>query len=182
MKLIGKVKDAHGIHGDLYILIFSGDISWAKKMRQFQLNWKKQVAQSDGTNSSQQMQQIMTVKKFRPFKQGLILTAEEIKDRNQAELLKGAEFYIDGNLLISEPGETIFLSEIINYKVKDIQAKEIGTIIGFSSNGAQDLLEVRKIDEQVVLIPFVDAFIKKMDFKNQSVMMELPPGLVDDVE
>lgn len=182
MKLVGKVKDAHGIRGDLYVLIFSGDVSWAKQMRQFQLNWKKQVPQSDGTNRSELMQETFAVKKFRPFKQGLILTVDEVKDRNHAELLKGAEFYIDEKLLVSEPGETIFLSEILNYKIKDVEAKELGTIVGFSSNGVQDLLEVKKIDEKIVLIPFVDAFIKKMDFKNQSIMMDLPPGLVDDTE
>lgn len=182
MKLVGKVKDAHGIRGDLYVLVFSGEVSWAKKMRKFELHWKKQVPQRDGSNLSELVQETFQVKKFRPFKQGLILTAEEIKDRNQAELLKGAEFYIDDELLVSQPGETIFLSEIMNYKVKTADAKEIGTIVGISSNGAQDLLEVKKQDDKIVLIPFVDAFIKKMDFKNQSIMMDLPPGLVDDVE
>ncbi|WP_374073319.1 hypothetical protein [Bdellovibrio bacteriovorus] len=31
MKLVGKIREAHGLKGDLYVLIFSGDISWAKK-------------------------------------------------------------------------------------------------------------------------------------------------------
>ena len=35
MKLVGKVREAHGLKGDLYVLIFSGDISWAKKMKSF---------------------------------------------------------------------------------------------------------------------------------------------------
>ena len=37
MKSVGKVREAHGLKGDLYILIFSGDISWDKRMKQFGL-------------------------------------------------------------------------------------------------------------------------------------------------
>lgn len=40
MKLVGKVREAHGLKGDLYVLIFSGDISWAKKMKSFGLKAK----------------------------------------------------------------------------------------------------------------------------------------------
>ena len=37
MKLVGKIREAHGLKGDLYVLIFSGDITWAKRMKKFAL-------------------------------------------------------------------------------------------------------------------------------------------------
>ena len=66
--------------------------------------------------------------------------------------------------------------EYIESIEKNPEQKILGEIVGFSSNGPQDLLVV-EANGKTVEIPFVDAFIKKIDFKHQSVVMELPEGL-----
>lgn len=167
MKLVGKVREAHGLKGDLYVLIFSGDISWAKRMKSFGLKAKD----SDET-------QTFTVERTKPFKKGIIVKAAEIKDRTDAEKLEHLEFFVEEDLFVSKPGETIFLSEIKNFKLKNPEQKILGEIVDFSSNGAQDLLIVESNGKKVE-IPFVDAFLKKIDFKHQAVVMDLPDGLFD---
>lgn len=167
MKLVGKVREAHGLKGDLYVLIFSGDISWAKRMKTFGLKGKD----SDEV-------QTFNVERTKPFKKGLIVKAAEILDRTAAEGVEHFEFYVDDELLVSKPGETIYLSEIKNFKLKNPAQETLGEIVGFSSNGVQDLLVVETQGKKVE-IPFVDAFIKKIDFKHQSVVMDLPEGLFD---
>lgn len=167
MKLVGKVREAHGLKGDLYIVIFSGDISWAKRMKSFGLKAK------DAEET-----QTFTVERTKPFKKGIIVKASEIKDRTDAESLEHLEFFVDEDLFVSKPGETIFLSEIKNFKLKNPEQTVLGEIVGFSSNGAQDLLVV-EADGKKVEVPFVDEFIKKIDFKHQAVVMDLPDGLFD---
>jgi 16S rRNA processing protein RimM len=167
MKSVGKVREAHGLKGDLYILIFSGDISWAKRMKQFGLKSK-----------NDEIIHRYSVEKTKPFKKGLIIKATGINDRTAAEKLESMEFFVDEDLLISKPGETIYLSEIKNFKLKDPDQKVLGEIVGFSSNGAQDLLVVESGGRKAE-VPFVDAFIKKIDFKQQVVVMDLPEGLLD---
>lgn len=166
MKLVGKVREAHGLKGDLYILVFSGDISWAKRMKKFTLQGKGVEAQE------------FTVERVKPFKKGFIVKAAEVKDRTAAEGLEHFEFLVEEDLFVSKPGETIYLSEIKNFKVKNVEQKVLGEIIDFSSNGAQDLLIV-EVANRKVEIPFVEAFIKKIDFKHQSIVMDLPEGLLD---
>lgn len=168
MKLVGKVREAHGLKGDLYVLIFSGDISWAKRMKSFGLKPKDS-------------EELMTfnVERTKPFKKGLIVKAAEIADRTAAEGVEHLEFFVDDELLVSKPGETIYLSEIKNFKLKNPEQTVLGEIVGFSTNGVQDLLIVESADGKKVEIPFVDAFIKKIDFKHQSVVMDLPEGLFD---
>ncbi|WP_413578661.1 ribosome maturation factor RimM [Bdellovibrio sp. HCB290] len=166
MKLVGKVREAHGLKGDLYVLIFSGEITWAKRMKKFVLRGK------DGSASE------FTVERTKPFKKGLIVKAAEIADRTAAEGVEHMEFLIDEELLVSKPGETIYLNEIKNFKLKDPEQTVLGEIVGFSSNGVQDLLVVEANGKKVE-IPFVDAFIKKIDFKHQAVVMDLPEGLFD---
>lgn len=167
MKLVGKVREAHGLKGDLYVLIFSGDISWAKRMKSFALK-----------NKDSEEMETFTVERTKPFKKGIIVKASEIADRTAAEGVEHLEFFIDDELLVSKPGETIFLSEIKNFKLKNPEQTVLGEIVGFSSNGAQDLLIVEAGGKKVE-VPFVDAFIKKIDFKHQAVVMDLPEGLFD---
>ncbi|MGZ3772301.1 MAG: ribosome maturation factor RimM [Pseudobdellovibrionaceae bacterium] len=167
MKLVGKIREAHGLKGDLYVLVFSGDISWAKRMKNFSLKMKD----SDEV-------QTFSVERTKPFKKGLIVKAAEVKDRTAAEGLEHFEFWVEDDLFVSRPGETIFLSEIKNFKIKNPEQVILGEIVDFSSNGAQDLLIVDANGKRVE-VPFVDAFIKKIDFKHYSVVMDLPEGLFD---
>ncbi|HEY8271728.1 MAG TPA: ribosome maturation factor RimM [Pseudobdellovibrionaceae bacterium] len=167
MKLVGKVKDAHGLRGELYILVFSGDVSWAKKLKTFELRSPR-----TGEIAS------YAVEKMKPFKQGLIVKSPLMMDRNAAEAVKGFEFSIPADIFVSKPGETIFLNEIMDFMVKTAAQENVGLIKGFSSNGVQDLLVVDAAKGRVE-IPFVEAFIKKIDFKHHTIVMDLPEGLLD---
>lgn len=91
---------------------------------------------------------------------------------------------IDGDHLISQPGEVIYLSEIDGFEV--LQRDEmlqgdprpLGRIIGFSSNGAQDLLRIEN-SKGVFEAPFVSAFIVKIDFLERKIFVNFPSGLQD---
>jgi 16S rRNA processing protein RimM len=168
MKLAGKVKEAHGLRGELYIFIFSGDISWLKKLQNFELRPKGSTVPGI----------TYPVEKVKPFKKGFILKTPSINDRTQAEGIQGQDFLVAAELFVSKPGETIFLKEILDFMVKDVAQTNIGPIKGFSSNGPQDLLVVETAKGPVE-IPFVEAFIKKIDFKHKTVVMDLPEGLLD---
>lgn len=166
-RLVGKIKEAHGLRGEFYVLIFSGDISWLSELKNFQL-------QNPQSQESFDFKKI----KAKAFKKGFILSVEGIPDRTQAEKFHGFNFLIPNELLVSKPGETIYLSEIENFKVKDLTGVELGTITGFSSNTVQDLLIVEGPAGRAE-IPFVEAFLKEINFEGQFLVMDLPEGLFD---
>ena len=163
---VGKVKAPHGIRGELFILVFSGDTSWNKKLK---------TAEIKDPNSGQSLK--LNVKSARQHKEGLVLSAHEVVDRNKAETLKGWEFYISEDLLKSSPGETIYLSEIIGFEVF-LNESCVGNIQGVSTNGAQDLLLVRN-EEHLFEIPFVKEFILSMDFEGKKIIMDFPSELME---
>lgn len=172
-RLIGKIKDAHGLRGELYVLVFSGDISWLDDIEQIALSSETQKL----TLTS------LTIVSTKPYKDGFILKSKEISDRTQAESIRGALVSIDEDYLVAEEGETIYLSEIESFEVF-VDDKCIGKIVGFSSNGAQDILEVEpsEINEgssKVYEIPFVDAFVKEIDHDAQKIYLTLPEGLLE---
>lgn len=163
--MVGKIKEAHGLRGDLYALVFSGDVSWSENLKDVYLK------SQDGSQEKR-----FRVLRSKVFKKGLILSVEGVVDRNQSEALKGFLFHIPADLLVSKPGETIFLREIEGFEIRDLQQKVLGQITGFSSNGAQDLLLVEGAAGYGE-IPFVDAFIKEINFKEKWILMDLPEGL-----
>lgn len=170
MKLVGKVKEAHGLKGELYILVFSGEAAWLNQLKKFYLK-----APGATTAPHQEYE----VKRAKPFKQGFIVKPQSIDDRNQSEALKGHEFYIDDDLLISNPGESIYLQEVLNFEIRDVAGNKLGTISGFSSNGVQDLLVVSKLNGEKAEVPFVKAFVKDIDFSARFLVVDLPEGLLD---
>lgn len=166
-KMVGKIKEAHGLRGEFYVLIFSGEISWLSDLKNFQLR-----------DSSGSQVVSMNAIKAKAFKKGFILSVEGVENRTQAEAYHGFTFWIPSTLLISRPGESIFLSEIENFRVLDLAGTELGVITGFSSNGAQDILLVKSTTADGE-IPFVAPFIKDINFAEKFIVMDLPPGLFE---
>ena len=180
LKHVGKVMDAHGIRGELYCLIFSGDVTWLPKIKILNLKNKNEM-------------QSFEVKKLKVFKRGFIASLKDFDNRNKAEEFKGAEVWIDENIFVSEEGEALYLNEIMGFKIEDKNLGTIGTIISFSSNGLQDLLVVEaeassneppsknilSIEISQFEIPFVKAFVLNMDFKNKKILTDLPEGLLE---
>lgn len=164
---VGKVKEAHGLRGDLYILVFSKDVSWAQDLKTFELG------PENGDRKS------YTVEKCKPYKDGLILKSAAIGDRTAAELVRGQMFFIPEKLLESDEGETIYLNEIDGFQVQDPQGQLQGTIVGFSSNIAQDLLIVERPDGKRAEIPFVEDFIVEINFEGRVLRLDLPEGIWD---
>lgn len=160
-KHVGKVKDAHGLKGELYVLIFSGEAAWVKKLKYFKL-----------------AEEIYEVESSKAFKQGLILKPKLITNRNQSEALKGLPFFIPESLLVSQKGETIYLSEIMGFEVFDHE-KCLGKIKSTSMNGGHDLLQIELIGGILVEVPFVESFIKEIVWAEKQVRMILPEGLIE---
>lgn len=163
MRLIGKIKDAHGLRGDVFIIFFSKDYSWIDLIDEVYIE-----------------ETPYEVIKAAEHKDGLKVQLKGVTDRNQSEALIGKQIYLPADFFFTqEEDEGMFLAEIEKFKVVDKTAGEIGIITGFSSNTAQDLLVVTSPSGEVFEIPFVDAFIVEIDHENKTVQMDLPEGLLD---
>jgi 16S rRNA processing protein RimM len=163
MQLIGKVKDAHGLRGDVFVIFFSKDYSWIDLLEEFHVEDTP-----------------YEVLKAAPHKDGLKVQLKGVTDRNQSEALVGKQIYLPADFFFSKAEEGgMFLAEIKNFKVIDKTLGEIGTITAFSSNVAQDLLVVTSANNKIVEIPFVDDFIVEIDRDHKVLQMDLPEGLLE---
>ncbi len=161
-KNVGKIKDAHSLKGELFVLIFAKDISWAEELKECQIG-----------------EMTYSVQRWKPYKEGLLLKVQGVEDRTQAEKIRGQVFSIPQDLLESEEGDTIYLSEIQDFMIVTPNGVELGRVTGFSSNRAQDLLLVEKVSGGQAEIPFVDDFIVEIKFEEKKIEMDLPEGIWD---
>ncbi len=166
---VGKVKDAHGLKGELYVLLFAKEAPWLKKLKNFHLTKETPTGIIETL--------IFSLKSAKPHRDGLIVVTGEIKDRTQAEGLKGFAFEIPKEILVSKKGDTPYLIEILGFEVFD-GLRLVGLIQDFSSNNEQDLLVVESAI-RFFEIPFVEAFIEKIDYTSKTIIMKLPEGLLD---
>lgn len=161
---VGKIKDAHGLKGELFVLLFAKEAPWLEDLESFAL----------GTADEGPFD-LYEVERAKPHSDGLIVKVRTISDRTAAEAKKGLLFYLPASFLVSRQGERIYLREILGFEVRTA-LRSLGPILDFSSNGAQDLLVV-KVEGKSVEIPFVQDFIEKIDFESRCVWMQLPEGL-----
>lgn len=183
-RVVGRVKDAHGLKGELWVVLFAGQADWLQSLKDeglFRLSKKESLASVELSELKS-----FALKGARAHKNGVILQSPEIKDRTAAEAFKGFFLTIPEAFLVAEDGESYFLSEIEGFRVLE-DKREIGTIVGFSHNGAQDLLQVSLVKgtrdgvkaKDIIEIPFVEEFVFEVDDEEQVIHVDLPEGLIE---
>jgi 16S rRNA processing protein RimM len=181
MKCVGKIKEAHSLKGELYVIIFSGETSWLQEIENVYFGpLDAKAPHGDSTKSHGQQQEMKKFKvlKFKPHKKGIILKVDGIVDRTAAEKIEGQGLYVEEDTFISKPGETVYLGELLGFELIDQNNISYGPVLDFLSNGPQDLLVIKK-NGQEFLVPFVAPFILKIDHEQKKLLMTLPEGLFE---
>ncbi len=171
--LIGKVKEPHGLKGDLYVLLFAKTADWLESQPRSLF-----LCAPEGLRSTLRWLEL-EVQELKPHKEGLILRSHQVQGRDQSEALKGHFVYLPEDLLVAPSGERPFLSELLHIRVKVEGHPGEGLVEGFSSNGAQDLLQIRWSDGGLLEVPFVEAYVGKMDLEDRELLLTLPPGFFE---
>lgn len=140
---IGRIVKPQGIKGELKIVL-NCDFSRFNSIKKIYISGKEFKI----TNSS--------------YRDALYLKLEGINSRNEAELLRGEEVFVDEtNLAELKEGEFYF-KDLIGLVVLDESGKEIGKIEDIEQYGAADIINIR---ERNILfsVPFIDSVFLKID-------------------
>jgi 16S rRNA processing protein RimM len=111
------------------------------------------------------------------FHKGDLVSFENMQDINIIEQYRGLELYAYKDDELLEEGE-VWVSDLIGCEVYNY-GKMIGKVEDFYDNTAQGLLLVI-VKGKRVMIPYVDAFVKKVDLDNKRIDVELIKGFIDD--
>ena len=169
--LVGKIKDAHGIRGDLFAISFSEDLSWTDDLSKIFLS-----------NSSDENPVVSDLERFdisnlrihkKTGKAGILFQIKSIKNRNDAEKLKGLYLYVDKPLELYDHQER----EFVGYKLLDKERGEIGVVVDIGGSSMQATLIV-KLEDKEFEVPFVEPLVSGGNDEDRIIETDLPFGLL----
>ena len=164
---IGKIGSSVGLRGEVRVTLYAPDSDNLKEGKVLLL---KRAGKSRELKCMG-----VRLQKDRP-----VIKLEGITDRTMADELRDAEIYIRGDQLEELPEGQHYVRDIVGYKVTDIASgKDIGVLRDVIQNTAQNILDVESPEGKQILIPAVDAFLRKIDDENELIEVELIPGFID---
>jgi len=120
----------------------------------------------------------LTVRSARWNKDILLLGFEEIKDRNQAETLRGARLSVDSEDADDDDEDAWYEHELVGLEAR-VGTEVVGKVVGLSTLAVQDLLLIENAEGEEILVPFVTEIVPEVNVEDGYVLLTPPPGLFE---
>jgi 16S rRNA processing protein RimM len=138
--LMARVIAAHGICGEVKLKSFMSD---AAEIFKFSC-----VYDEEGNKIGKLTKKSITTK-------FVIATIAGITNRNEAELLKGKNFYIKSSQLTKlDYQDEFYHKDLLKLKVMNIKLQHVAQVVALYNFGAGDILEVLKLDNTLEMVMF----------------------------
>jgi 16S rRNA processing protein RimM len=112
----------------------------------------------------------------------VVLKFSQVDSIADAESLRGFDVVIPREERIPLEGDAVYVSDLLGVRVIDVSgggAADVGEITDVEPEGsAPAMLVIRTPAGDERLIPFVRAYLKKMDIEARRLEMDLPVGLL----
>ncbi|MEZ5901933.1 MAG: ribosome maturation factor RimM [Alphaproteobacteria bacterium] len=158
---IAKIASAHGVKGLVKLHVFVENLDLVK---------------GDLFTSENDNKTLHVTLKNATAKHWLA-EIEGVTDRNQSELLRGTNLYINKSDLPTLEEDEFYFSDLVGLPVIDENGTEVGKIIGSDNFGAGDLLEIQPPGQESFYLPVTDKTV--MQINEENVLVHIPEGLME---
>jgi 16S rRNA processing protein RimM len=124
----------------------------------------------------------LTIRDGRVHSGRLLLHFEGHDDRGAAERLRGVLLVaeVDPAERPEDPDE-FYDHQLVGLRVRTVEGDQVGELAEVLHLPGQDVLSVRRPDGTEVLVPFVAAMVPSVDLDGGEVLVDPPPGLLEDL-
>lgn len=169
--VVGRIGKPHGLRGEVTI-----DVRTDEPDRRFAPGTTLRAQPPQGSASPITS---LTVTRARWHQTVLLLTFEEIPDRDAAEAARGIVLHATlGPEDAPDDPEEFYDHQLIGLAAYDEDGTHLGELTAVVHGAAQDLLTVRTLDGRNALVPFVAALVPEVDVEAGRVVIADRPGLV----
>ena len=170
--LVGRVRRAHGIRGELVIetLTDAPDAIFAPGRRVF-------AGTRDGELEPDRRE--LLVLRASPFKGGLIVAFEGIDDRTTAEQWRDRHLRVPASEVAPPDEDEIFIHDLVGMKVIHVSGEPIGEVVEVFELPQGLVMEVSRGAGQTVLLPIDDHPVTSVDSDAREVHVDPVEGLLD---
>lgn len=163
---VGKVRKPHGVRGQVVIEVFS-DIE-----NRFAVGAEIDLVLTDGRRRRGKIAAVSLAGSSGRVR------FEGVEDRDAAEELREALLEISRDDVPPAPAGSYYFFELVGCRCVDETCGELGRVERVLEDGGGLLLEV-KSEAETVLVPFVQAFIRRVDVETGRIDLDLPAGLIE---
>jgi 16S rRNA processing protein RimM len=169
--IVGRIGRPHGIRGELVIGVRTDEPDLRFAEGAILDTGRSPDGPADGGQ--------LTVASARWHSGQLLVAFAGVTDRTAAGELTGSWLSVDSGLLpeLADPDE-FRDHELIGLSVRTTAGDPVGVVTEVLHPG-QDLLVVRRPDEQDCLVPFVTAIVPEVDVAGGVLVIAPPTGLLD---
>jgi 16S rRNA processing protein RimM len=165
---VGKIVNTHGIKGEVRV-VSRTDFPDERYQVENQLFLFM-------TEKSSPIQ--LTIKSHRKHKNFDLLVFEGYEDVNQVEQFKGGMLKVPESQLGELPEDEFYFHQILGCLVCTTDGEEIGKVIEILTPGANDVWVVKGKNGKEILIPYIEQVVKKVDIKEQIILIDPMEGLL----
>ncbi|MCQ2482147.1 MAG: ribosome maturation factor RimM [Clostridia bacterium] len=169
---IGKIVGVHGIKGEVKVLPLTDDVRRFKKL-------EKCALCKNPDNPDDQFVPEIKVLSVRIDNETALIKFEGYEDRTIAERLRNLYISVSRDDAVKTNKDEYFIVDLIGLKVVDDKRGEIGIISDVYENGANFIVQVKRRGKKDLLIPFLKVICYKVDFDNDSFMVNIPDDLYE---
>jgi 16S rRNA processing protein RimM len=169
--VVGRIGKPHGIRGEVTL-----DVRTDEPERRFAPGT---TLRAEAPAGADRRPSSLTVARARWHQSTLLVTFEELADRNAAEAARGTVLHATIGLdETPDDPEEFYDHQLVGLDVVDVDGTSLGTVKALVHGSAQDLLTVRTADGRDALVPFVTALVPEVDLEAGRVVVADRPGLV----
>ena len=164
--VVGKVSRAHGLHGEVAVLVMSDNPD--------RFAPGSVVFLEDGT--------VLRVRSVRGAVPRALIAFEGFGDRSAAERIRGKTLVVPESMLPQLPAGQYWPSQLEGCEVVTESGGSLGSIVDVISNPANDLWVTVDANGVETLVPAVHDVIVKVDVGAKRVLVRDLPGLTSTEE
>ena len=178
--IVGLIRKAQGIRGEVIVepLTTKPDVVFASGSRVFAGDANGDLAAPRDVRGEEE-RTTLTIEHSKPFKSGLIVQFEELRDRNAAELWRGRYLLAPFSELPPLAEDEVYLHDLVGMTVSAPGGKELGRVTNYYELPHGVLLDVAT-PRGSVMIPYRPEIIKSTDREGRSLVVDSSSGFFDD--
>ena len=178
--IVGLIRKAQGIRGEVVVEPFTDtpDVVFASGSRVFAGTSDGELAVSHDV-MGQEVRPTLTVAAAKPFKKGMIVQFEELRDRDSAELWRGRYLLAPFSELPPLEEDQIYLHDLVGMRAEGVKGEAIGSVSTYYELPQGIMLDV-KTARGSVLIPYRSEVIARVDVETRTIVIDDKLGFLDD--
>lgn len=182
---VGRIIDAWGIKGGFKVQAFSADPQALFSSRRWFLQPPTPQANKaplavKPAKAAFALPPLLKITSAREQGDVIVATAQEIPDRTAAESLKGVRVFISRQSFPTASADEFYWVDLIGLSVLNREGELLGEVVDLLDTGPHSVLRIRKPDaaadakpdDAERLIPFVAAFVDKVEMEHKRIIVD----------